>query len=633
MKKKILAVALAFAMAFTPVTYSKAQEDKQIETTIFTKGESYTGSNVEAQNYSTWSKPIKSYLTTTASGELMRVQAGDNIDGVIVEYYTSDYALKFTKKIPAELPVFGGFYENENGYFIVTGQNNPEEKADVECFRITKYDKDWHRISSAGIYDCNTTIPFRAGSLRMTSVGKYLLIRTSHEMYKNEDGYNHQANVTIEVDTDSMTVTDSFFGVMSSSVGYVSHSFNQFIEIEDNKIVSIDHGDAYPRAITMLKYKTDVTTGKFFPDYFTQSCDRIDVLNFPGSIGNNYTGASVGGFELSDNGYIVAANSVIQDENASKRTSRNVFVSSISKSGEVVNTWLSDYTEGNGTVSTPQLVKISGNEFVVIWSVSGKVQYVKVNAAGEKISDVYSMAGNLSDCKPIVVNNKIVWYTWSNEKVKFYEVGINNLGANNVVETVDESVTLNATGIYVAENKDRILAGLCTEITKDMPLEYSWYLLNSDNTWSCLKDWTQGDEWLDWTPSTWGDYTLVAKVRIKDMPVSETEYMSQIGYHPYIKGICQMPYEGEGGGYLIGFETYDNPWQSYSYEMLILDCTLLAEGKDAWIHTTTPCHVAEGNAFWTVWQPQYGYYWTLFRVYDAFGNLLDQECYGFVNAY
>lgn len=103
--------------------------------------------------------------------------------------------------------------------------------------------------------------------------------------------------------------------------------------------------------------------------------------------------------------------------------------------------------------------------------------------------------------------------------------------------------------------------------------------------------------------------------------------------HPYIKGECQMPYTGEGGGYLIGVETYDNPNQSYQYEMLILDCTLLAQGLPAWTYTTGKCGVAEGNALWTIWQPQYGYYWTLFRVYDASGNMLDEVCYGFVNAY
>ena len=92
-----------------------------------------------------------------------------------------------------------------------------------------------------------------------------------------------------------------------------------------------------------------------------------------------------------------------------------------------------------------------------------------------------------------------------------------------------------------------------------------------------------------------------------------------------------MPNSGEGGGFLIGFETYDNPGQSYQYEMLILDCTLMAEGRDAWIYSTGRCRLGTGKALWTVWQPKYGYYWTLFRVYDERGTLLDEACYGFQN--
>jgi len=101
-----------------------------------------------------------------------------------------------------------------------------------------------------------------------------------------------------------------------------------------------------------------------------------------------------------------------------------------------------------------------------------------------------------------------------------------------------------------------------------------------------------------------------------------------------LKGTCQIPYgmikEGEGG-YLIGCETNDNPRQKYRYELLILDCTKLINGEDAWIYTTGDCTVAEGNAMWTVWQPQYGYYWTLFRIYDNAGNIIEQQCYGFAN--
>ena len=97
-----------------------------------------------------------------------------------------------------------------------------------------------------------------------------------------------------------------------------------------------------------------------------------------------------------------------------------------------------------------------------------------------------------------------------------------------------------------------------------------------------------------------------------------------------IKGICQMPYTGEGGGYLIGIESYDNPNQSYRYEMLILDCTLYSQGLPAWIYSTGQCGAPE-TCLWTIWQPKYGYYWTLFRIYDSQNNLIAEECFGFQN--
>ena len=64
----------------------------------------------------------------------------------------------------------------------------------------------------------------------MTESDGYLFIRTSHTMYKSSDGYNHQANVTIQVDEKNMNITDSFTKIMNSAYGYVSHSFNQFIK-------------------------------------------------------------------------------------------------------------------------------------------------------------------------------------------------------------------------------------------------------------------------------------------------------------------------------------------------------------------------------------------------------------------
>ena len=202
--------------------------------------------------------------------------------------------------------------------------------------------------------------------------------------------------------------------------------------------------------------------------------------------------------------------------------------------------------------------------------------------------------------------------------------------------TPDPGATVTAGGVYVVSHtRNQIVVGLVTNRSQDVDVEYRWLVCDTSvdaESWTEIQGWTKNNEWLDWKPGKAGDYVIVGQARVAGNENSLTQSAIGIQHHQEIKGKCQMPYTGEGGGYLMGFETFDNPDAGYTYEMLVLDCTLLAQGKDAWIWTTGRCQIS-GNAFWAVWQPQYGYYWTLFRVYDKNGTLLDQECYPFVNAY
>ncbi len=391
---------------------------------------SYNGDNSEDQNYTYWATPIKSYISKCSNGNLMKVQAGNSISGVLVEYYDTSYNLLSNKLLPQELPIFGAFYESASNYFLLTGQTNKEELSTTEVYRLTKYDKNWNRISSVGVYNANTTVPFDAGSARMVMYGNILIIHTSHEMYTYSDGYNHQANITFSINTSTMKLIKCKSSISNSATGYVSHSFNQFIQLDGKNIVTVDHGDAHPRSIALIKHSSDASTGEF-----GSGCTVKNILNIPGDNGDNYTGASVGGFEISSSSYLIAGNTVAQDDNYYNNSTRNIFVASLTGSTTKLNQ-ITNYAEGEATASTPHFVKIATDKYMLMWSRSNTVYYTTIDANGNKTSSIYSMNGNLSDCVPVVINNKLVWYVWKNSKNTFYEINLSSLSKNSST-TVD----------------------------------------------------------------------------------------------------------------------------------------------------------------------------------------------------
>ena len=430
MKKRMLSIVLSGAMAVSTAVSAGSFSAFAVAQCV-----AYSGSNVNDQDYVQWSDTVKSYLTVCDNGNYMRVQSGAIEGKLLVEYYSPDFEPLSTKLIDNELPIFGAFYDSGNNYYVLSGQENPKQNDSLEVFRITKYDKNWNKIKSCGLYGANTTVPFDAGSARMAHSGDHLLVRTCHKMYKSSDGNNHQANVTIEVDMPSMTITDSYTGVMNVDYGYVSHSFNQFIKTDGNHIVALDHGDAHPRSAVLVKYNSDFTTGKFFPSYFEQ-VSNIDVVTYPEYTAGhyNYTGAAIGGFDVSSSSYIVAQSTVDLDYINTSET-RNVYVSAVSKdlSTNKLNK-ITSYAEGTASASVPQLVKINNNSFLLLWARDTKVSCVKLNADGTVNGSIHTFEGSLSDCQPVIKNGRAVWYVYDKNNVTFNSLNLSNL---DDIKTVD----------------------------------------------------------------------------------------------------------------------------------------------------------------------------------------------------
>lgn len=449
--------------------------------------------NPGGNNYDKWATTIKSYLVPLENDRLMSVNYGASgtNKALLVGYYKYDeenrryaYEPENAITIGLEFPQFGGFFATDRYYFVLTAQNNKEQDNAKQVFRITRFTTDWKESKSAELTNCNTTRPFAFGSARMEAYGDYLLVRTCREMYKAYDGRNHQSNLTIQLNMETMDIA-------VSGAGYVSHSFNQFVKTEGSHMVTVDHGDAYPRGIILRTYNGDLSNG-----VIGGLASSIRTLAFKGATGNITTNATVGGFEISESSYLIAGNSIDQSSE-NKFSIRNIFVAAVDKSSnEVKFNWLTEDTEGQST-QTPHLVKIKDNEYLVLWQRNKDVIYcAKVDGHGELITEygapdnekagnentgtnearsgetgtddagnheaenkpdaqadsIMALPGNLSDCAPITVSGSgLLWTSAStvsgNTKLLLYNVDLAQLQG---------AATISSSAITVKETENAV---------------------------------------------------------------------------------------------------------------------------------------------------------------------------------
>ncbi len=382
-------------------------------------------------DYYRTSSPMASYLYQRADGNFTRVEAVNEGNGreIVIENYDPDFNLLTARKVEQELPIFGGFFSGQTYNFLVFGQENPSFSDSVEVIRVVKYDKNWRRLDQFSLKGANTSIPFRSGNLRMAEAGDELYIRTSHQMYKSSDGLCHQANVTLALRQSDMELTDSFYKVGMIRYAYVSHSFNQFILTDnDGNIVTLDHGDAYPRAAVLVRFKNAAGKEKFIGE----NCETLNVQEFVGAVGDNYTGFKLGGFAESGSNYLIAASIDEQSGNFNSSNAYNVVIyavdkDNVAKSG-LKKYQVTSYTSGqNVAAGTPQLVKISSNKFLLMWNelnkgnVSNTLKYTFVDGDG-RCGQIYTAEACLSDCQPIVADGKVIWYYGGGALPKFCSI-------------------------------------------------------------------------------------------------------------------------------------------------------------------------------------------------------------------
>ena len=396
-----------------------------------------------------YSNPITSHLLPQADDTLLRVQYNPNGNMIVAQTYDKSLKLLSTKELPQELPLYGGFYAGKDFFFLVTGQKNDAEDDTAEVIRVAKYDKNWNLLGQTALKGIFATIPFDSGSLNMLEKDGKLLVHTCQVNYTHPDGERHQTNLIFSLDIAAMRLEQvSNFATVKNSVKapYCSHSFNQYIAMgADGTVVVTAHGDGAPRAMMLAPLNlADITT----------NTPRAEFLPLSGERGNNLTAAMLGGLEISSSNILSVGTTADQNFanfNARDGGLQNIFVAVTDKNdmSKTQITTFTDYKTGISSASNPFLVKVGTDRYMMLWNEQTKAEddrrgyrfepnpfvstpvlcYTYLDGQGRQLGAIQKTRGYLSDCRPIVVDGKVMWYVTKGGNLNFYSLPVGNLSA------------------------------------------------------------------------------------------------------------------------------------------------------------------------------------------------------------
>ncbi|HBB72604.1 MAG TPA: hypothetical protein DCZ71_08395, partial [Ruminococcus sp.] len=413
--------------------------------------------NISNNDYSApFPNPLTSHIMQREDGGLTIIECkntGGRDDALIQEYDTDNKLIRsLVIENPFDAPSFFiGFCDATKYNFLVFTQNNDEEDDEKEIIRIIRYNKDWTEPMECRIKDIGaTSVGYKQA--RMVEADKYLYFVSNRleyfSLYPGEIA-QHQSNLVYAIDMETMERDEAGIAAL------VSHSFNQFIAIDDDYVYTADHGDISPRSIVEYRFNNNVSSTTNL-----RSATALDIVVKGHGQHQNDTGVSIGGLEATGSGCILVGNSVIQSPETETSAQRNIFVSVTNRAfTDVKQVWLTDYPEGSSiTPRTPQIVKVSSNVYTVMWEEKNNdtgsivTKYTAIDQYGNPLTEIKTTDLRLSDCQPIVTKEgNVVWYVTENSKPILYQVNpysSENIQINDVKYDFDEE-----TGTLVVSGK------------------------------------------------------------------------------------------------------------------------------------------------------------------------------------
>lgn len=483
-----------------------------IETKTLYQGDTIY-SDEASSTFDRWNSTLTTYLIDNQDRTKSVIAANKEKKIVTLADYDLDNQLISEKAIDFELPIFGAFYQGKQYNYIAFGQENREENDAKEVIRIVRYDQNFNRIDSVSITggDSFTIAPFEASCGRMSENGNELVLHTSRLRYTTTDGLNHQSQLTIILNTQTMTVTN-YLGRFQAN--HVSHSFDQYVRFDGVNHVLIDHGDAYPRSIVLNK-----ESGTTYED--------VSLFDIPGTIGANCTGVSVGGFEISANHYVVAMNTIDHSKVTQytsyemiglDRDQRDILLCLLPKnslnSADVKQITLAKYVDTDKIGSVPKLVKITDDQLMVLWqefsiinksdTETGALKYVLIDGDGNRTGDIQSISGfKLGESDPQLIDSEVVWCTHEEGLRKLYAIPLSGSPKISISTFITDKVSGQTTGTPIGLT--------ASAIGGTGSYQYKFYYKNELET-SVIQDFSSSDS-TNFVPEAVGNYTLFVDVK------------------------------------------------------------------------------------------------------------------------
>lgn len=516
MKKRFLSLAVTAAVAVSSVILPVSAEPENEEYleqsgSVITYSASNTAANPTAlNNLRSRLRPLVE-MTATDTGYMRLVSSGENI---IVEYYDNSFNLTKKQTIAMELPVWGGFYDAGDVYYVVEGQNNTDGVDGTEVVRIIKYSKEWKRLGSGSVkaqegWEYEIRYPFDYGCVSFARANGKLYIATGREGYVDPNyGQGHQGMMLIAVTESDMSTKIEY--------GNFGHSFAQYLDSDGDNvyILELSEGSLETKLSRYDATRTDTDYFNAFP-----SGNRFGVLDY----GGNHTSAwairtyvSVDDLALSKDNILGVGTSIDQSQydSVTSDTPHNIYLSvtpknNFSKEASKI-VWQTDYTNGGKAFVNVKLVKVTDDRFLLMWqdycenselpAAEDKqdplscytFSYKFIDGSGAALTDTMTARGSLSDCHPIVKGSNVVFSSSLENVVDFYTIN-SSTGAfsKKVIHVVGETanwelsddgvLTISGTGSADTAAESYVLYALSSTKT-------SYFSSGSDTCWKPVKE-------------------------------------------------------------------------------------------------------------------------------------------------